>query len=188
MNLIQPLNGNIGVLLSGGMDSAVMLYLIAKEAPSCIQPFTVAKHDGASMYVQPIVNWISKRLHVSINDPIIIGNPNLPHDEIIGDVLNRVIRHNLADVFYVGDNIYPKNELPGGPNRVKYHDSKVIYPLFHLTKIDIVQLYLTHNLMDLLPLTHTCTEQKLGRCNVCWQCKERAWAFKRCGLEDLTTT
>jgi hypothetical protein len=188
MNFVHPSNRKIGVLLSGGMDSALMLYLVTKEAASCIQPFTVAKHDGASLYVQPIVNWISNRLHISINDPIIIGNPNLYHDRIIGDALTRVIRHNLADVFYVGDNIYPENELPGGPIRVKHPHHMVKYPLFHLTKIDIVQLYLKHNLLDLLSLTHTCTEQAIGRCTVCWQCRERAWAFKQCEMEDLTTT
>lgn len=177
-----------GVFLSGGMDSALLLYLVAKETSSAIQPFTVAKHDGASFYVHPIVDWVSSNLNVEINSPVIIGNPNLPHQQIIGDALKRVIKHKLADVIYVGDNIYPEHELPHGPNRKKYIHPKVLYPLFNLTKVDIVKLYITHNIMDLLPLTHTCTEQAIGRCNVCWQCKERAWAFQKCGLQDLTTT
>lgn len=177
-----------GVFLSGGMDSALLLYLVAKEAPSCIQPFTVAKHDGAALYVQPIIDWISKYLSVEINSTIFIGDPYLPHQQIVGDALRKVINHNLADIIYVGDNAYLEEELPEGPKRVKFRNQAVKYPLFDMTKDEILKMYVEHGIMDLLPLTHTCTEQAIGRCNICWQCRERAWAFEKCGIQDLTTT
>lgn len=177
-----------GVFLSGGMDSALLLYLVAKEAPSCIQPFTVAKHDGAALYVQPIIDWISTRLRVKIETPIIVGNPDLPHEEIIGHAVKQVLRHKLADVIYIGDNIYLDEQLPNGPIRVRFMHKAVKYPLFDMTKADILKMYIQHDLMELLPFTHTCTEQAIGRCHECWQCRERAWAFEQCGIKDLTTT
>ena len=37
-----------GLLLSGGIDSAVLLYLLIKENPRInLQPFTIPKTDGA---------------------------------------------------------------------------------------------------------------------------------------------
>jgi len=178
----------IGVFLSGGMDSALLLYLVAQQTPSCIQTFTVPKHDGAATYVQPIIDWVTSKTECCIHTPIILGDPDLPHQRILGDAINRVIRHNLCDYFYIGDNSYPEHELPDGPKRIKMSSEKARYPFFHMTKIDILKLYLKHDIMDLLPLTHTCTEQSLGRCGRCWQCRERAWAFEKCDIQDLTST
>lgn len=176
----------IGVLLSGGMDSALLLYLLAKNFPNDIQPITVPKHDGAAKYVNPILTWIENATHRSINDPIIIGNPDLHHSMIVGDALRRCFNHKLADVFYVGDNQYPEDVLPNGPKRIKMLG--VYYPFFNWYKTDIVMKYASENIFDLLPLTHTCTERAVGRCNNCWQCKERIWAFAECNIQDLTTT
>ena len=42
-----------GIMLSGGLDSAVLLYLILDESPTInIQPFTIPKHDGALLYIE----------------------------------------------------------------------------------------------------------------------------------------
>ena len=178
----------VGIFLSGGMDSALLLYLVAQKTPSCIQPFTVPKHDGAATYVQPIIDWVVNKTNSCIHSPVVLGNPDLPHEMILGDAINRVVRHNLCDSFYIGDNSYPEDELPGGPKRVQMKSERAIYPFFHLTKIDILKLYMEHDVMDLLPLTHTCTERAIGRCRQCWQCRERAWAFRKCGIQDLTST
>lgn len=184
----HPPDMKIGILLSGGMDSALLLYLLAKHFPNEIQPITVPKHDGAANYVNDIIDWVKKKTKRDINDVIIFGNPDLHHSQILGNTLHRIIHHNIANVYYVGDNIYPMDILPNGPKRVKFSSKVVIYPFFDWYKTDIVSLYVKENILDLLPLTHTCTEQSIGRCNVCWQCRERIWAFKECGLEDLTTT
>ena len=184
----HPPDMKIGILLSGGMDSALLLYLLAKHFPNDIQPITIPKHDGAASYVNDIIDWVQNKTHRNINDAIIFGNPDLHHSQIVGDTLTRCMHHRLADIYYIGDNSYPEQILPNGPRRIKMEKDILIYPFFSWYKTDILKLYQTEDTMDLLPLTHTCTEQAIGRCHVCWQCRERAWAFQECGLQDLTNT
>ena len=51
-----------GILLSGGIDSAILLYLLIKENPNIqIQPFTIAKADGAYLYADPIIDHFNKK-------------------------------------------------------------------------------------------------------------------------------
>ena len=71
MFTIHTSETKIGVLLSGGMDSALLLYLLAKHFPNEIQPITVPKHDGAANYVKDIIDWVKKKTNRDINDVII---------------------------------------------------------------------------------------------------------------------
>lgn len=185
MDISAPSEKSIGVFLSGGMDSALLLYLLAQRSDK-IKIFTIPKYDGAELYVGPIVFWINKRLGCNLPDPIIIGDPNANHELQVNTGLYKV--YHTCDIFYFAGNSYPEDILPNGPNRTRRKNPKEKQPFFDLYKTDIVKMYVEHDLMDLLTLTHTCTEQSLGRCNNCWQCRERQWAFKECGIEDLTNT
>lgn len=187
LNTIQPTD-RVGIMLSGGMDSALLLYMLATKLSNVIIPFTVPKTDGAEHYVIPIVEWVREKTYAHVDSPIIFGNPNLYHAQILGNALHRLLGHNLADWFYMAGNTYDRKELPGGPERIGYPNYKVISPFLDCYKTHILQAYLDYDLMELLPLTHTCTEQSVGRCNMCWQCRERQWAFKQLNLVDATTT
>jgi len=44
----------LGIMLSGGMDSALLLFVVAKTFNNRIKPYTVPKTDGAAHYVNPI--------------------------------------------------------------------------------------------------------------------------------------
>lgn len=172
----------VGIMLSGGMDSALLLYMLANKLNNIITPFTVAKSDGAKYYVNNIVNWVNRKLNKSINEPIILENPSVHHSQIINFSLN--IIENKYDVLYFAGNSYPVNVLPNGPNRTRRTNPKHIQPFFDLYKTDIVQAYVNYDIMDLILLTHTCTEMEFGRCNLCWQCRERKWAFEQLNLND----
>lgn len=74
----------IGVMLSGGADSAILLYLLCLErkldrSTQEIIPFTVARPDGAWNYVKAIVDWINNELEIKLPDPIKVGDPTLHH-------------------------------------------------------------------------------------------------------------
>jgi len=53
-----------------------------------------------------------------------------------------------------------------------------------LYKHNILEFMYAGNQEDLIDITHSCTEQQIGRCNKCWQCTERAWAFKQLDKTD----
>jgi len=53
-----------------------------------------------------------------------------------------------------------------------------------LYKHNILEFMYAGNQEDLIDITHSCTEQQVGRCNQCWQCTDRAWAFKQLDKTD----
>jgi len=76
----------IGVMLSGGADSAILLYILALEKKMSnsdheLIPFTVARPDGAWDYVKPIVDKINEILDVNLPDPIKVGDPTLHNSQ-----------------------------------------------------------------------------------------------------------
>jgi len=176
----------LGIMLSGGMDSALLLFVVAKTFNNRIKPYTVPKTDGAAHYVNPIISWINTRLDRNIPQTTFIGNPYLHHSAIINHAIPDI--ESQCDFLYFGGNSYPEDILPNGPRRTRRTNPKHIQPFFDCYKTDILQAYVDLNLMDLLPLTHTCTEFEIGRCNNCWQCRERKWAFIQLDMIDNTTT
>lgn len=179
---IKP-DHTVGIMLSGGMDSALLLYLLASKLDNYIIPFTVAKTDGAKHYVNSIAEWVSTRLNKNIKEPTIIDNPATHHSQIINYALNLI--ENRYDILYFAGNSYPVDILPNGPARTRRTNKKHIQPFFDLYKTDILQAYIDYDIMELLLLTHTCTELEFGRCNLCWQCKERQWAFNKLDIVDI---
>ena len=93
-----------------------------------------------------------------------------------------------VDYLYIGLNQNPPElaNLNGAPIRsTSSPDSRVLLPFVDLYKHNILEFMYADNQEDLIDITHSCTEQSVGRCNKCWQCTERAWAFKK--LDKIDT-
>jgi len=181
---IKPTD-RLGMMLSGGMDSALLLYLLSLNTQNEIVCFTIPKTDGAANYVNPIIAWVNGKLGRNIQGSKLIGNPKLYHSAIINEAIKSI--ENEYDFLYFAGNSYPSEILPGGPNRIKRVNPKHIQPFFDCYKTDIVRSYIEFGILDLILLTHTCTEWEFGRCNNCWQCRERAWAFNQLNIQDIGT-
>lgn len=194
-NFVKP-NVKYGVLLSGGLDSAVLLCLMIKDGLTQgfipdIKLFTIPKHDGAELYIQDIIFFISKRFAISLPNTILVGNPNVYHRIQSSTAILDILK-NYPDVDYIvlGTNQNPPVELKGtAPDRVTSSNHlKILLPFIDLYKSDIVSLMYQEELTGLIGITHSCTEQKIGRCNKCWQCNERAWAFNQLNKIDIGTS
>jgi len=174
----------IGVMLSGGADSAILLYLIALEhkmsnSTQTITPFTVARADGAWDYVSPIVDWINTKLDINLPRPIKVGDPTLHHSQQSrSGHQDAITLHNMQHVFY-GSQAHPPVPMPGEyPQRpsVVYFPGTTC-PFALVDKRHTLSLYKTFNVWPLIELTHSCTALTVGRCSECYNCKERAWAL-----------
>lgn len=188
------------VSVSGGADSAVMLYVLVKanielSLQHQIYPLTVNKVDGSETHSRKVLDWISKKLGVQINDPIIEGDHTLPHNKIVNTALKQKIASGEFDYIYIGENKIPPIEFPfgeyndfpglapqrkGNPNK----NPQIIIPFSDVYKSHTISLYDKLGILELLEYTHSCTERAVGRCGVCWQCGERRWAFKQIGFAD----
>jgi hypothetical protein len=184
----------IGVMLSGGADSAILLYLLCLERKlgrtnQEIIPFTVARPDGAWNYVQPIVNWVKEKLDIDLPDPLKVGDPTLHHSQQ-GRSGERQARaeYGIEHIFY-GSQAHPDRsliELPGEyPNRpASIELPGTTCPFALVDKRHTLSLYDVFDVWPLIELTHSCTAQTEGRCGECYNCKEREWALNELGIKD----
>lgn len=189
MNFNTLADKRYGILLSGGLDSAILLYLLVSVNPEIkIQPFTIAKTDGAYMYADPIIDHFNKKFNLSIPKTIIVGDPTVHHRQQSTTAVKDIFEKFPVDYLYIGINQNPPElaNLPGAPQRAtKSPDPKISFPFVELYKHNILEFMYNAQQEDLIDITHSCTEQQHGRCNVCWQCTERAWAFKQ--LDKIDT-
>jgi hypothetical protein len=184
-------NLKYGILLSGGLDSAVLLYLIITQLPEIrIQPFTIPKHDGSALYADPIVEHFNQKFNLNIPATIHVGNPDEYHANQSSTAIREIFSRYNIDYLFMGVNTNPPEleTLDGAPQRKLTSPSpKLLYPFAALLKDQILQIMFDHGQEDLANITHSCTEQKVGRCNRCWQCTERAWAFRQIDKLDTGT-
>jgi 7-cyano-7-deazaguanine synthase in queuosine biosynthesis len=183
-------NQHIGVMLSGGMDSALMLYLILKEKPpdAKLTVFNVPNaKDNARYFSTKIIAFLENKFNYSI--PIQhLGDTTLPHDKIINYPGKYILENKLVDILYVGINQNPPVKFPiSGPwrrNPANPIPNNLAFPFIDLYKTHILEIYKQFNMLELADITHSCTENIGARCNSCFQCYERAWAYKELGLTD----
>jgi hypothetical protein len=191
MNIDTLNSQKYGIMISGGLDSAILLYLLVKSNPLInIQPFTIPKKDGAMIYANPIIDYINQIFNLSIPSTISVGDPSVHHRIQSKIAVEEIFKNYNIDTLFIAINQNPPelNDLPGAPMRdKKSNNSKIIFPFVDLYKDDILKLIIAENQISLIELTHSCTELSIGRCNQCWQCNERAWAFNKLNLVDSGT-
>ena len=177
-----------GIMLSGGLDSAVLMYMLIRDNPLInLQPFTIPKFDGAFMYANPIIDHFNKKFNLSIPETILVGDPTAHHREQSTTAVKDIFANYPVDILFNAINQNPPelNELAGAPKRdTKSDNPRIIFPFVALYKDSILKIMFNNLQEDLMDITHSCTEQQHGRCGVCWQCTERKWAFKQLDKED----
>ena len=188
INITLPLINKYGFLLSGGLDSAVLLYLLLTNNPGInIQIFSIMKTDGSHKCLTDIIEFMRLKTGVNLTPPIFVGDPTAHHDIQGRTAIVEIEEKYDIDFIIFGSNSNPPESvsLPGVyPRRARGNHPKVLVPFKPLFKTHIVDLVFEYRLEDLLDITHTCTEYTDSRCNMCFQCSERAWAFKELNRID----
>lgn len=188
-------NAIYGILLSGGLDSAVLLYLFLRTCQEQnvtpnIRPFTIPKTDGSYLYVGNVINWMNQHFSIQIPKHTLVGDPTVHHREQSSTAIHDVfVKFPKIDYLFIGINQNPPAPFPvEGPTRDSAsNNSYILCPLVDLYKTHIADLIYEYNLQELLDITHSCTERTAGRCMECFQCQERAWAFEQLNQTDIGT-
>ena len=139
-------NKKYGIMLSGGLDSAMLLYLILLENKFCnIQPYSIPKHDGSHKYVQGILEYFNTEFDIELPKPIIVGNPAVHHSQQSRVAITELFLKYPVDYLFIGLNQNPPQ--PWGdpnwerPNRLlKSPSDRIILPFIELYKTHIVDL------------------------------------------------
>ncbi len=194
-----PRDKKIAVLVSGGWDSAVLWYLVKRTCMDRNQEcnaFTVPKLDGAEHYANRVLEWSSERLGHALMKTTIVGDisSDNPSDYVTSGGYE-IWNEGLGEHIFSAVNAYPPDQrsmmadgypLPNDRFVKTEEHHALTQPFAELTKDKIVQLAFDIGIAhEIAPITHSCTELDRGRCNNCWWCKEREWAFKVIGQDDI---
>lgn len=173
-------------MISGGLDSAVLLYLLYANGLYNLPVFTIDKLDGSLDHANAVVNHFNSKFNLNLPRPIIVGDPSVHHRLQSTTAVIDIFTNHGVDVIYNALNKNPEelNNLPSAPKRTTTQPPKMILPFINLYKTHIIDLMYEFEQEDLLDITHSCTERSVGRCDICWQCQERAWAFTKLNKKD----
>lgn len=193
----------IGIKISGGADSAIVCYALAKYIHDSatdhkIVPITV-NHSGKSYqleFAKRIVEFCKSRF----------GDIFLEHQDAwceTGDeyvttqdsLVNSLYRNNEIQCHFVGITQNPPTEVMdiighNGPADNRSADinrpitrGTAYFPLINTNKQGVCDWYKHYEVLDdLFPLTRSCenfTKDFKKHCRQCWFCKERYWGFNR---------
>jgi 7-cyano-7-deazaguanine synthase in queuosine biosynthesis len=188
----------VGLFISGGLDSSLMLYLITKEIKeknSNVEfiTYTVEQHSkNTKQHVDAIIKVVEKLNGVKIEN-VEVGKQDYAHPDFevmygVLDALNRErFTDKMIDMIYLAATCVPDDlkNVNGVPKRHAQSFFKVSQPWGELSKDHIVNYILQNNLTDLIKTTHSCTVLGDSHCGECWNCKERIWAFEKNNSKDL---
>lgn len=192
LELVLSKHKTIGLLISGGFDSTLLSYLVhdireKKKTENNFEFFTVPRYDDSIIHAQRIIDFLYSKFNI-LSPWHIVGDPDLHFTQQVSSGITEALTEYDFDILLTGDNIVPPiDEVPGGPPRKRGNHPRLYKPFFDYTKDVMLQLCIDRGLTEIMEITHTCTESKTLRCNLCWQCRERAWAFKQCNYVDPGT-
>ena len=191
----------IGVYSSGGLDSTALLCLILSELKDTgrldsipVTAFTIIKGEGSTYYSDRVVNKVSDHFNI----PIIHVN-NLSNNEPaysagrIGivpiDAMYEANKHDM-DIYMGINRMAPDNIRPFKHTlKIFYQDEQLRWksPFLLLHKPQITDLYYKLGCEDIIKWTHSCTVLAVGKCNDCYSCSEKQWAFDSLGKTYVDT-
>lgn len=181
-----------GIMLSGGLDSAVLLHMLIQNgyAPN-LQPFTIPKIDGSHYHAANVISHFNTKYGINLPPTIVVGDITVHHRQMSATA-GKEIKEKHSDkceiLFNALNQVHP--ELLDGrhPDRTRSEPSpRIKLPFIDLYKTHIVDFMFQLGIGDIMAITHSCTDMADTRCNLCWQCGERAWAFAKLLKEDQGT-
>lgn len=197
----------IGLKISGGADSAIVGYILAKyiteEKPdTVIVPITVEQEGKAFqiIFAKRIIEYYRSVFGNIFTEHKTMFSPTPEHENYI-TVQEQLTKQLYADkeiqFHFAGITLNPPvGAIPAHiyeqgwkdpPDRIRtstvkniYQDSRCL-PLINFDKKDVAELYDYYGVRDtLFPLTRSCeqyTEDFSQHCDNCWFCAERKWGF-----------
>jgi len=198
-NSMELPEGPIGLSFSTGLDSTILLYLLAQQVKSDLHLFTISVHSRdlhAIKYSADILNWVIAQtgktniyLHVTVKQDAddALGNAGLyktPAEYLARGLINCVV---------TGHNSLPPDEIDLGWPAKDSHDYKIrtpheqrdiefatnwFSPLTNCNKKQIAELFLENGALALAKKTNSCyTSYNEEPCKQCFACKEKFWGF-----------
>ena len=195
---INLYEGNLGVKASGGADSSLLLYLLAKYTDSPITAYVLSSKQY-NYVEETVVRTVVSKIHEILSKERITVSPIIVEQKTLEVLLYETNKQSEADeidMLYGGITKSPNtliNNIPLSDDEKQDRDpnykSETLFenkyaPFANVDKRKIAEIYNEENIVDtIFPLTLSCIRTISGHtkkhCEGCWFCKERLWAFGR---------
>ena len=199
---IPLFDGKVGLSMSGGADSSLLLYILLSNKKETLEVFTLAADLKGRISAKIAANVIDNCIELT-------GNNNVNHHVVYVDEQNdeklfrlplEMLSEKKITMMYTGVTANPPKEIadnfltPIDNSEQNSRDPLTHRPIingdwccpfFNIDKIKIAEMYESLGLLEtLFPLTRSCElkyppSNFLSHCDNCWWCKERFWGFKR---------
>ena len=191
----------VGVVVSGGFDSAVLWHMINKlyeGTGASVTPYTVPKVDGSIRHANMMLEAYSKHNNIKTIHTRRVGivdqTNRYPNGAQLLEQLVTGLREilyadiPLADVVYTGASPFPTHlvdkfkqiRAPRDRNFTRGTEWEDVckQPFDSYTKEQLVGIAIHEGIVDYVKeVTHSCVKQDRGRCGECFWCQEREWAI-----------
>jgi 7-cyano-7-deazaguanine synthase in queuosine biosynthesis len=192
-------DGNIGVSVSGGADSAILLYMLMKysEPDTTIHVISCGSEQKHYMHPRYAYNVIEQCMRLT-------GFKNVKQHVFFLDVQTRqdwlkgtteYFDNKTVKLIYSGVTATPPVEVCESFNgeiglelnglrephivRQVYYP-KIYAPFTNIDKQQVAEFYKSEGVLETLyPYTRSCENLAMteGHCGTCWWCQERKWGF-----------
>lgn len=188
----------IGINVSGGTDSALLLFFLMKYASKKIYIFTLANRRKRRLNAKCTIDIVDKCIELTGNTNIqhIINYAENQNQRNVKDLPNNFLSKKNIKILYEGVTANPPQEVLNNFTDMTTEldrDSTIIKPVFrtpdlcwpwvNLDKKTIAKIYNEYNLIEtLFSITRSCetlSEFENRHCGYCWWCQERKWGFGR---------
>jgi 7-cyano-7-deazaguanine synthase in queuosine biosynthesis len=194
---IPPVD-KIGIFMSGGLDSSAMVSLILQELIETdrlktvpITAFTVEKPTGEPLYASRILNKFEEHFQVNITHVNNISNTKeaaqqgrMDHNVVIETC------NTFDSLVYLSGNNMPTADIKifKGELGFTYKQTSLYQqPFLNLLKPQMIDILYKLGTDFIIPYTHSCSTQLIGKCTGCYSCEERKWGFEELLLSDPET-
>jgi len=194
---IDIAQGPIGICLSGGADSSLLLYILMTHTDQPIHAFTC----GAQKTLRATARASQQVLHRCME---LTGNINVTqHTWFVEKNNNRsallAMPRQFMELQWVNSVYLAETANPQLEQVSQFHDGALMHdirdplvqrqpwepdgvyvPWTMVNKQGIASMYRELNLMQsLFPVTRSCNSKTCGygHCGACWFCSERQWGF-----------
>lgn len=181
----------IGVMVSGGIDSTILYYLVlslAKNTDYYTRSFCVKRKEGSVYHAKPSVGEVGRLFNRPTDFPTYVGDNTLPELNQVESGIRDAYKYARIEVMYVGVIANRDEHLIGYDKTIVTETDHLRFPFQHLEKSHVVDLYYKLGLEYLLTYTHSCDHNEHEHCWNCNGCNERIWAFEQLNKKDPKRT
>ena len=190
-----PEGMNIGLALSGGADSSLLLYLLAKMVKDRSLSSDIICMHGidtnmqiAAQPAEQIVEYVRnkfKDVNIILETFSYALDPkNENKDDYHKPYYNEYKKlYNIPKIVRAMTQGMPDSARPIVTNDItpeqliEYSKDDITVPFGAVDKKWVKLQYRYHGIMDLANMTVSCIADQTSPCRECWWCKERFWAF-----------